>query len=209
MNKTLGYDKPPVFADAVFDVVAIAASAGGLKALTAVLSPLSADFPAAIVVVQHLDRKYRSMMAEILKRRTALQVKQAESGDCLRPGSVYIAPPNWHLLVQPDGTLSLSQSDLVNFVRPAADLLFESVAVSFRSRAIALVLTGTGIDGSRGVQAIKRMQGTVIVQDQSSSAYFGMPGSAIKTGTVDFIVPLTEIATTLVKLVTQTKPRHA
>ena len=92
----------------VFDIIALAASAGGLKALSQVLAALPADFPASIVVVQHLDPRYRSLMSEILSRRTALQVKQAEEGDHLTAGTVYIAPPNRHLLVNPVSTLSLS-----------------------------------------------------------------------------------------------------
>jgi two-component system, chemotaxis family, protein-glutamate methylesterase/glutaminase len=158
-------DIPLYFPNAAFDVVALAASAGGLTALSHVLSALPSDFPAAVVVVQHLDPRHRSLMADILSRRTALRVKQAEEGDVLTPAMVYIAPPNRHLLVNPDGTLSLSQSELVHFVRPSADLLFESVAASYKDRAIVVVLTGTGSDGAMGVQAIKKMGGTVIVQD--------------------------------------------
>lgn len=179
----------------------MAASAGGLTALSRVLAPLPADFPVIIVVVQHLDPRHRSLMAEILSRRTALQVKQAEEGDRLRPAMVFIAPPNRHLLVNPDGTISLSQSELVHFVRPSADLLFESVAARYKDRAIAVVLTGTGSDGNMGVRAIKKMGGTVIVQDENTSEFFGMPGAAIQTGTADFILPLDEIASALVTLV--------
>jgi two-component system, chemotaxis family, protein-glutamate methylesterase/glutaminase len=189
------------FPDAAFDVAALAASAGGLTALSRVLSALPSDFPAAVVVVQHLDPRHRSLMADILSRRTSLRVKQAEEGDLLTPATVYIAPPNRHLLVNPDGTLSLSQSELVHFVRPSADLLFESVAASHKDRAIAVVLTGTGSDGAMGVQAIKKMGGTVIVQDEKTSQFFGMPAAAIQTGNADFILPLDEIASALVTLV--------
>jgi two-component system chemotaxis response regulator CheB len=191
---------PPVAS--AFDVVAVAASAGGLQALSGVLSLLPADFPAALVVVQHLDPRHRSLMADILSRRTALKVKQAEEGDELSPGTVHIAPPNKHLLVNPDGTLTLAQSELVHFVRPSADLLFESVAASFKDRAIAVVLTGTGSDGTMGVQAIKKMGGTVIAQDEATAEFFGMPGAAIHTGSVDFVLPLKEIPSALVTLVT-------
>jgi two-component system chemotaxis response regulator CheB len=104
-----------------------------------VLVGLPRDFPAAVVVVQHLDPRHRSLMADILSRSTPLTVKQAEEGDRVLPGITYIAPPNRHLLVNPDGTLSLSQSELVHFVRPSADLLFESVAASFKDRAVAVV----------------------------------------------------------------------
>ncbi len=187
--------------DAAFDVVALAASAGGLTALSSVLADLPAGFPAGILVVQHLDPRHRSLMADILNRRTRLEVKQAEDGDHLAPGRVYIAPPNRHLLLNGDGSLSLTQTELVHFVRPSADLLFESVAAGYKDRAIAVVLSGSGGDGSMGVKAIKKMGGTVLAQDQRTSEFFGMPGAAIHSGSVDFVLPLEEIALALVTLV--------
>lgn len=194
-------DYPPRFAHARVDLVAIASSAGGLTALTKLLSTLPKDFPAAIAVVQHLAPQHGSLMAQILARHTALKVKQAEEGDCLKAGTVYIAPPDYHLLVNSDGILCLSQSETVNFVRPSADLLFESVATSYQDRAIAIVLTGTGRDGATGVEAIHKMGGTVIAQDKKSSEFSGMPNATINTGNVDFILPLDEISATLVALV--------
>ena len=191
---------------AAFDVVALAASAGGLTALSRVLTDLPADFPAALLVVQHLDPRHRSLMADILGRRTALRVKQAEEGDRFLPGTVYVAPPDRHLLVNPDGTLSLSRTELVHFVRPSADLLFESVAATSKQRAIAVVLTGTGVDGTMGVRAIKKMGGTVIVQNEQTSEFFGMPSAAIQTGCVNFILPLDEIPKALLALVVRGKP---
>jgi two-component system chemotaxis response regulator CheB len=184
-----------------YEIVALAASAGGLNALTHVLAALPAEFPAALVVVQHLDPRHRSLMAEILGKRTRLQVKEAREGDNLQPGQALVAPPNRHLLVNPDGTVSLSQSELVHFVRPSADLLFESTAASYRDRAIAVVLSGSGRDGSMGVRAIKKMGGTVIVQDAKTSEFFGMPDAAQQTGMVDFILPLQDIAPALQTLV--------
>jgi len=197
----LKYSKALALPQAAFEVVAFAASAGGLNALTHVLAPLPVDFPAAILIVQHLDPRHRSLMAEILSRRTCLRVRQAQDGDQLRLATVFIAPPDRHLLVSADGTVSLSRSDLVRFVRPSADLLFESVAASYRERAIAVVLSGSGTDGSRGVQAIKKMGGTVIVQDEETSEFSGMPDAAIHTGVADFILPLDEIPSALVALV--------
>jgi two-component system chemotaxis response regulator CheB len=182
-------------------IVALAASAGGLHALSQVLAAIPRDFPAAIVVVQHLDPRHRSQMANILGKRTSLTVKQAQEGDALVAGTVHIAPPNRHLLVNPDGTLSLSQSEPVHFVRPSADLLFESTAASYKDRAIAVVLSGSGSDGAMGVQAIKKMGGTVIAQDERTSPFHGMPGAAVQTGSVDFVLPLDEIASALVTLV--------
>ncbi len=184
-----------------FEVVAIAASAGGLRAISQILGALPATFPAAIVVVQHLDPRHRSLMADILSRRTALHVEEAKEGALLVPGTAYIAPPNRHLLVNPDATLSLSQTELVHFVRPSADLLFESVAASYKDRVIAVVLSGTGSDGSMGVKAIRKMGGTVIVQDEHSAEFYGMPAAAMQTGCVDFVLPLDEIASALATLV--------
>ncbi|WP_445626579.1 chemotaxis protein CheB [Nostoc sp. DSM 114167] len=192
---------PPHFTNAVFDIVAIAASAGGLTAIIQVLSTLKAEFPAAIAIVQHLAPEHPSFMAEILSRRTNITVKQAQEGDSLTPGTAYVAPPDRHLLVNGDGTLSLSQSELVHFLRPSADLLFESVAATYKDRAMALVLSGTGSDGAIGIEAIKKMGGTVIVQDVKTAEFAGMPSAAINTGNVDFILPLDEISTTLVSLV--------
>ena len=194
-------DRSAALSGHAFDVVAVAASAGGLQALSAMLNALPQDFPLSVVVVQHLDRRHRSLMAHILSRRTALAVKEAQDADRLCPGAVYIAPPDHHLLVNPDGTLSLSHAELVHFVRPSADLLFESVAASFKDRAIAVVLTGTGSDGAMGVKAIKKMGGTVIAQDEASAEFFGMPNAAIQTGNVDFILPLSEIGLALMTLV--------
>ncbi len=164
---------PVHFDDTAFDVVAIAASAGGLAAIKKVLSHLSADFPAAIVIVQHTDPRHDSLMADIRNSYTLMSVKQAEEGDILSPSTVYTAKPDRHLLVNPDGTISLSSSELVNFVRPSADLLFEYVAASYKDRAIAVVLTGTGRDGTMCVQAIMNMNGTVIVPDETTSEFFG------------------------------------
>lgn len=182
-------------------VVAICASAKGLNALSQVLSALPADFPAAITVVQQKLVDHPSITAEILNRHTQLQVKQAESEDVLSPNTIYISPPNQHLLVNPDGTLSLIRSELVNYARPSADLLFESVAASFKQRAIAVILTGTSSD-SAGVRAIKQMGGKVIAEDLDPTEFSAMPEAAIDTKNVNLVVPLNEIAANLVSLVT-------
>lgn len=191
---------------APYELVAIAASAGGLMALTAVLGRLPRDFAAAITVVQHLDPRHRSLMPQIMGRRVALPVAQAEQGKAVEPGHVYLAPPDRHLLINRDRTISLTQTELVNFVRPSADLMFESAAATYGERAIAVVLTGTGHDGSMGVTAIKKRGGTVIVQDEASSEFFGMPSAAIKTGTVDYVLALDEIPVALQTLVAGEAP---
>ena len=193
------------FPGTAFDVVGLVASAGGLRAVSEVLGVLPAAFPAAVVIVQHLDRHHRSLMAEILNRRTALTVREAAEGNRLSPGTVDIAPPDRHLLVNPDGSLSLSQSELVHFVRPSADLLLESLAGSYRERALAVVLTGAGSDGAMGVEAVHKMGGTVIVQDPTDADFAGMPQAALNTGSADFVLALKDIPATLLKLVTSGK----
>lgn len=189
------------FPNVATNVVAMAASLGGLRAISTILSALPADFPAAITVVQHRSTQHRCYMAEILDCRTPLTVLRAKAGDQLRPRTVYIAPPNKHLLVNRDSTLSLSDSEKVNFVRPSADLLFESVATSFKQLAVAVVLTGRGCDGARGVQAIRQMGGMVIAQSEATCECFSMPSFAIDTGSVDLILPLNQIAFALQTLV--------
>jgi two-component system chemotaxis response regulator CheB len=184
-----------------FAAVAIAASAGGLTALAHVLGSIPADFPVPIIVVQHLDPRHRSLLAQILSRRTDLIVQEAADGELLEPGRVYVAPPDRHLLVNSNRTISLTATELVHFVRPSADLLFESVASSYRERAIAVVLSGSGSDGAMGVRAVKSMGGTVIAQDEATSEFFGMPGAAWKTGATDFVMGLDEIPLALVALV--------
>lgn len=183
------------------EVVALASSAGGLAALTYILSKLPKDFCAAIAIVQHIDPHHPSLMADILARRTHLIVKEAREGDRLKPGTALVAPPDRHLLINEDGSISLTHTQLVHFVRPSADLLFESVAAAYGSRAIAVVLTGGGSDGSLGVQAIKNKGGLVLVQEASSAQFGSMPTAAIQTGAVDLILPLEKIPEALMTLV--------
>ncbi|MGP8199045.1 MAG: chemotaxis protein CheB [Limisphaerales bacterium] len=190
-------------ASRLFPVIAMAASVGGLKALSVILGGLPANFPAAIAIVMHLAPEHKSILAEILNSRTHLVVKQAHTGDVLNRGSVFVAPPNHHLSVVEDGRLELSSStaEKVHFARPSAEPLFASVAEIYKRRAIAVVLTGGDGDGSFGVQIIKERGGTVIAQDRPTSQDFSMPETSIKTGDVDFILPLTAIAPKLIELV--------
>ncbi|MGH4032147.1 chemotaxis protein CheB [Actinomycetota bacterium Odt1-20B] len=184
-----------------YAVVAVASSAGGIQGLSVLLSDLSADFPLPVLIVQHLDPRHRTLLPDVLSRRTPLLVKLAQSGEQVEGGTVYLAPPNRHLLIGPEGNISLSDSELVHFVRPSADLLFESVAGAYGSRAIACVLTGTGVDGAMGVDAVKSRGGTVIVEDPRTAQFAGMPGAAVDTGAVDFVLPLEEIAAAIRELV--------
>ena len=178
----------------------MASSLGGISALTRVLSLLPADFKAAIVIVQHLWPAQRSHLADLLNRNSALTIRDAREGDLLQPATAYIAMPDRHVLLNLDGSLTLTDTDKVNFVRPSADRLFVTASQALKERVIGVVLTGTGQDGTLGVQAIKAEHGFVIAQDKATSKSFEMPKAAIATGMVDVCLPLDEIAATLVAL---------
>jgi two-component system chemotaxis response regulator CheB len=187
------YSEPPL-------VVAIAASAGGLAALDVLFNALDRATPAAFLVVQHLAPDHPSLLSDILARHCTLRVKNAEQGELIRGGVIYLAVPSRHLLVGADRTIRLSDDPPVHFVRPAADLLFASAADAFGARVAAVILSGTGSDGAAGARAVKRRGGTVIVQSESSSEFSGMPAATIATGVADLILPLREIAPTLQRM---------
>jgi two-component system chemotaxis response regulator CheB len=186
-----------------FPVIAMAASVGGLKALSIILGGLPADFPAAITIVMHVAPDHKSLLTEILQCRTHLQVTEAHTGDLLVPSKVFVAPPNHHLFVVKGDRLKLSSShaEKIHFARPSVEPLFASVAEVYGKNAIAVVLTGGDGDGSFGVQIIKDKVGTVIAQDRATSENFSMPETSIQTGDVDYILPLDRIAPMLIALV--------
>ncbi len=213
MRRVASRTKPPVLpagsclpaspARGAFPVIAMAASVGGLQALSVILGGLPANFPAAIAIVMHLAPDHKSLLAEILDSRSRLPVKEARTGDFLCRSCVFVAPPNHHLFVAPDGRLKLSSSaaEKVHHARPSAEPLFASVANVYQTHAIAVVLTGGDGDGSFGVRIIKDHGGLVIAQDRPTSKDFSMPETSIKTGEVDFILPLEAIAPKLMELV--------
>ena len=196
------WGRAPTGSPPAFQLVAIAASAGGLSALTTVLAHLPRAFPLPVAIVQHVDPTHVSLVADILGRRTTLAVKSAEQDDVLRAGVVYVAPPGSHMEIDADDgcrRIQLAHTEPVHFVRPSADRLFESAALSC-GPIIGVVLTGSGSDGALGVRAIKNAGGLVIVQNQESSEFFGMPQAAIESGAVDLVLPLRDIADALLEL---------
>jgi two-component system chemotaxis response regulator CheB len=185
--------------------MAIGASAGGLNALIDVLHPIVADFP-PIVIVQHLDPMHKSHLAELLARKAGKLVKEAEHGEPILGGHVYVGPPDEHLLVGP-GKIQLVHSQLVHFSRPSIDLLFESVARMYGSRAIGVVLSGSNRDGATGTRAIREAGGTTVAQDPATADFRIMPEAAIATGCVDFVVPLPDLGKMLNRLCSGEKIR--
>ena len=186
-----------------FPVVVLAASAGGIQALGQIFGALPVDFPAALAVVQHRYPRVPGFLAAVLQRSSTLPVQDAAAGDRLQPGHIHLAPANRHLVVEPDGSVSLSAAARVRSTRPAADVLFASVAPVFTTHVIAVILTGYGSDGTNGLQVVKQWGGTVLAQDEASSQVFQMPRSAIATGDVDEVLTLQEIAPALLAHVTR------
>ena len=184
-----------------YRIVTIGSSAGGIRALEIILSGLPSDLPVPVLIVQHLDPRHKSLMAEIMQRSSKMKVKEAEDGELIKPSTVYIAPPNKHMLVA-DGNISLTSTAFVHFSRPSIDLLFESVAATFGDEAIGIIISGTGRDGAMGIKAIKEQGGTTLAQNQATSEHFGMPDAAIATGMVDFVLPVYDIAKAITELVT-------
>ncbi|HEX6909930.1 MAG TPA: chemotaxis protein CheB [Longimicrobium sp.] len=188
------------------DVVVIAASAGGLKVLKTILAGLPADFPVPIVIVQHRTTALPNLAAKVLGRAGPLPATMADEGEVLRPGTVYVAPPDRHLVLDAERRITLMDGRRIRFVLSSANPLFESAAGALNRGVIGVVLSGYGADGTDGVQAIKARGGVVIAQDPATAAHGGMPSSAIRTGAVDYVVPAEEIAPLLLRLVHGREP---
>jgi len=181
-------------------IVAIGTSTGGPNALAALLPALAGNFPAPVVVVQHMPPLFTRLLAERLNKQSAVSVHEGVAGTALVPGRVWIAPGDYHMKVaqQNDAVrLVTTQDPPQNSCRPSVDVLFESVAKVYGNGALAVVLTGMGSDGARGAQRIHEAGGQVIVQDEATSIVWGMPGQVAAAGLADAILPLEAIATEL------------
>ena len=189
-------------------LVTIAASAGGIPALQRVLSSLPPDFPAAVAIVQHRTAREPDLLPGVLSRSTCLPVSRAMPGEQFQPGHVYLAPARRHLVVQENGTFGTMDGRKIRHLFSSADPLFETAAKLVGPELVAVVLTGGDGDGTDGVQAVKAAGGTVIVQDEATSQCFSMPASAIRTGAVDYILPLGEIGPAVLRLVTPNRHNH-
>jgi len=178
--------------------VAIGASAGGIAALQSVLGALPTDFPVPILVVLHLDPDHPSRMAALLQRRSKLPVHEAVHGRRLAAGTVYVAKPDHHLEVS-KGRIRLTRSPRVHFSRPSIDRLFQSIGREFGEGAVAVLLSGSGRDGSEGILAVRRHGGLTVAEHRSTAEHAAMPTAAIQTGAVDAVLPAHAIAAFLVR----------
>jgi two-component system, chemotaxis family, protein-glutamate methylesterase/glutaminase len=190
-------------------IVVVVASAGGVEALSRILSDLPTMFPLAIAIVQHRSMSYPNLLAQVLQRHAKLTVKNADDGEEIVPGVVYVAPPGIHLVVDAAQRFALVDGKKVKHVRPSGDVLFESAAEAFGSQVIALVLTGGDGDGSDGIRVVKERGGIVVSQDESTSKVPSMPRAAIATGDVDYVLPLDQIGSALITLASPSEAARA
>lgn len=168
--------------------------------MKAILPVLPAGFSMPVIIVQHISATSNSYWIEMLDNLCELHVKEADEKEKIQQGYVYIAPPNYHLLVERDETLSLSADKRINFARPSIDVLFESAADVYKERLIGVILTGANNDGTEGAQRIKKHGGLVIVQDPETAESAFMPASAIEKSPVDHILSLERITDILIEL---------
>jgi len=175
------------------EAVVIGTSAGGLAALGVLVDGLAADRQTPLLVVQHVPAHGPTQLVEIFQRKTALRVKEAEDKESIVAGTLYFAVPGYHLLVEQDCSLSLSQDDAVHFSRPSIDVLFESAADAWGPRVAGILLTGAKEDGAAGLQAIQRAGGLTVVQDPQEAEVASMPLAALQRITPDYILPLRDI----------------
>jgi len=188
-----------------FEAVIVGSSAGGIRALGNLLAPLPNDFPLPIIVVQHLHPESESYLPKILATHCLLPVKQAEEREIIQAGSVYIAPPNYHLLIEEDRSFSLSLEPPVRYARPSVDVMFETAVYAYRDKLIGIILTGANDDGSYGVKKIKQMGGYVIVQDPRTAEAEAMPKAAIAATEVDKVLPIEQVGLYLLQLVNRSQ----
>jgi len=184
------------------DIVVIGASAGGIEALRVLVRRLPADLPASLFIVQHTSPEAPSMLADILDRSGKLRTLTPDDGEHIRPGTIYIAPPDRHLLIEPN-VVRVTRGPKENRFRPAIDPLFRSAAQTYGPRVVGVILTGYLDDGTAGLWTVKQLGGTAVVQDPADALVPFMPLNAVTHVNVDFCLPLEEIAPLLVRLSTQ------
>ena len=181
------------------DTIVIGASAGGVQALSALIADLPADLPAAVFIVLHIPNNVPSLLPSILSRDARMPVSHAEDREEIRPGKVYVAPPDHHLLIE-DSHVKLVRGPKENLHRPSIDALFRSAARTAGTRVIGVILTGARDDGRTGMKAIKQRGGMAIVQDPFEAPFPSMPLSVMQDIKVDYSLPISEIGPLLVQL---------
>jgi two-component system, chemotaxis family, protein-glutamate methylesterase/glutaminase len=184
----------------VYEAIVIGVSAGGMNALKTIFSLLPAGFSIPIIIVQHISARSNNKWIHLLGYKGHIHVKEADEKESIVPGNVYVAPPNYHLMIEKDKTFSLSIDERVSYARPSIDVLFESAADAYKDKLIGIVLTGSNNDGTKGLKHIKESGGLTIVQDPATAESGYMPSSAIAAVEVDHILSLENIVDLLIKI---------
>jgi two-component system chemotaxis response regulator CheB len=197
-TRKAGKAAPP---QAPAEAIVIGVSAGGIKALGVILPALPADYPVPIMVVIHLPPSRKSIIAELFRDKCQMEVREAEDKERLAPGVVYFAPPDYHLLVETDRSLSLSSEEPVMFSRPSIDVLFETAAEAYGEGLVGVILTGANPDGALGLKAIAAAGGRTVVQTPAHAYASAMPAAALQSCPEAAAMELEEIAAYLQKVV--------
>lgn len=184
----------------MIEAVVMGVSAGGLSALGALLPKLPLDFKPSVVVVQHRQATADDYLVTYLKQHCEMRVESVEDKKPMQDSTIYIAPANYHLLIEAHRTFALTVDEPVNYARPSVDVLFDSAAQTFGDRLIGVVMTGANHDGSLGLRQIQQNGGLTIVQDPLDAEADAMPRAALQKCTADYILPLNEIAPCLIQL---------
>jgi len=188
-----------------YEAIVIGVSSGGMNAMKTIFSLLPANFSTPIVIVQHIGSHSENVWIQLLNDKSKLEIKEADEKEIIEKGKVYIAPANYHLLIERDKTFSLTIDEKVNFARPSIDVLFESAAEAYQNKLIGVILTGSNNDGTKGIRRIKDYGGLTIVQDPDTAESGFMPASVIASFLPDYVLPLEEIIKILIKIDIQNK----
>lgn len=183
-----------------YEAIVIGVSSGGMTALKYLFSALPVDFDLSIIVVQHISARSDNQWIKLLNDISNLNIKEADEKEKIKSGNVYIAPSNYHLLIEKEKTFSLTIDERVNFARPSIDVLFESAAEAYKNKLIGVILTGSNNDGTNGIKRIKECGGMAIIQDPETAESSYMPSSAIAAIQPDYILSLEDIAELLIKI---------
>ncbi|HEY8688551.1 MAG TPA: chemotaxis protein CheB [Chitinophagaceae bacterium] len=183
-----------------YEAIVIGVSSGGMNAMKILFSLLPAGFSLPIVIVQHISPRSDNQWIKLLNDKSKLHIKEADEKEKIEPGNIYIAPPNYHLMIERDKTFSLTIDERVNFARPSIDVLFESAAEAYNNKLIGVVLTGSNNDGTKGIKRIKECGGLAIIQNPETAESSYMPASAIAAIKPDYILSLEDITELLIKI---------
>jgi two-component system, chemotaxis family, protein-glutamate methylesterase/glutaminase len=186
--------------------VVIGTSAGGVEALMRILPSLPATMPVAILIVVHIPRERPSLLTDIFRQKCAMRVEEGIDKADIKPGHIYFAPPDYHMLVDAGPQIALSVDDAIQFSRPSIDVLFESAADVYGKKLLGILLTGGNEDGASGLAYIARCGGMTVLQDPAEAAAPAMPESALKVMTPTHVLRLDEIAALLMTIATRTTP---